>query len=654
MSVAALVAMDPWGWDRFGPFHWALLSVLSLVAIARTLAGASSSGAATTRIDPLLWIGWGVLLGGLTLSTALSDDRWHAVVGTPDRHLGLVTWLIFFGIFGASMLWFSGPGGDGSGREGSESHQIRGKVDTFVLATSAGLLVVALYGILELLGISGFESDFAGGRIGSTFGQPAYLGAATVLVTPLAAALACESRYPTWKRIVGALSSLGGVVMLAASQSRGAWVGAVIAVVVVLLANRSRLAGMRQSDHIRLLGLVAAVVVGVAAIPALRQRAWSLTDLDGVVAGRSDEWQVGLRTLGSGGKAGGLVGLGPETYRTRFGEFVDTEYVIDYGRVVFTDRAHSSIVDTALAGGWIGLAGYLFVAIVIVRACVVLLRGSNSAGSDNWVDVAIGASAIGYLVQQLFLFPLAELDPLFWIIAGLAVARASSRDSQPNPWAISLPPVALDAGAIGAGALAFVALFAGGLDVLADHRISQAVDEPSNTVALDLADSARSLRPDSIRYDFIAARIAQRELPDGFERALVRLADGLSISPNDPALLVEQATVQLESSSFSTSADPLEAVLVSLAHLERVDPNNPRMQEKYGIALALNGEYAEAIPRLQRAVQLLPDNIEPLVNLSEVQEQAGQRAAACESLRAAAALSPENETVRTRISEKSC
>lgn len=630
--------MDPWGWDQFGPLHWALLSVVCLAVIASTLASSSA-----TLIEPRLLIGWSVLLGALTISSALSDDRWHAVVGTPDRHLGLVTWLLFFGLFVSSLLWFSRTDDRGDSAQPPST-------DALLVATAGSLVVVALYGLLELRGVGGFASEFAGGRIGGTFGQPAYLGAAAVLALPLAGALAAGSGYSTWQRALGALASLGGVVMLAASQSRGAWVGFVIAILTALVINRRRLATLPPTVRNAMFGSIAAAIIGVVALPSLRRWAWSLTDLDGVIAGRTDEWQVGLRTISSAGRLGGFVGLGPEAYRTRFGEFVDEQYVIDYGRLVFTDRAHNTLVDTALAAGWIGLIAYLLVIAVVLGACLRLLRG------DTALDIGIAIAALAYFFQQLFLFPLAELDPLFWVVAGLAVARAN-RSTDPNPWALTIPKIAFDAGAVAAGALALVALVAGGLDVMADRQVAKAVLEPSYTKALDLADSARNLRPDSIRYDFIASRIAQRELPDGFERALVRLDDGLTISPTDPALLVEQASLQLELARFLTtdeSDDRLAAALESLEHLDIVDPNNPRTQGEYGIALALAGSEAESIARLERAVALLPEKTEPLINLAEVQDRAGQRAEACDSLRAAAALSPADTTVSARLSEKGC
>lgn len=640
VSMIALVAMDPWGWDRFGPLHWAALSVAAFAVTARTLLQAQR-----TRFDWRLLVGWGVLLLGLTLSTALSDDRWHSVVGTPDRHLGLVTWLLFFGLFVAAVGWFATP---------DEGAQESSRVTMLLVGTSLGLLAVGGYGLLEVFDVGGFASNFAGDRLGGTFGQPAYLGAAAVLALPLALGLAASPDGARWNRYLGAGASISGVFLLAASQSRGAWVGAVVTLVAALIANRERLGSFDQSIRIRVAAALAVLASLVVAIPTLRQRAWSLTDFDGVLAGRSDEWQVGLRTLSSGGRAGGLIGLGPETYRVRFGEFVGTDYVIDYGREVFTDRAHSSLIDTALAAGWLGLAGYVLVLAVVLRSCRSLL------GNGNAVDIAVGASVMGYLTQQLFLFPLAELDSLFWIIGGLAVARGGLLASGSSRVSIAVPQIAFDAGAIASGAVAIVALVAGVLDVAADHQVANALAEPDSAKALEHADAARALRPDSTRYDFIASRVVRRDTSAAtLGAALERLDDGLTISPNDPALLAEQAGVQLDLARLAGDAlrpdDPLlVAALRSLRHLDEVDRNNPLMQEKYGIALALAGETNEALRRLERVVELLPNNPAPLLNLAEVQERAGQGNFACDSLQAAERLSPDDATVLARLAEQNC
>ena len=82
LVLASLLAVDPFGWDRFGPLRWALVSTIGLGIVAAALLGQDRH----ERWMPSWAVaGWTLTLGGLTLSSAFSDDRWHALVGTPDR-----------------------------------------------------------------------------------------------------------------------------------------------------------------------------------------------------------------------------------------------------------------------------------------------------------------------------------------------------------------------------------------------------------------------------------------------------------------------------------------------------------------------------------------------------------------------------------------
>jgi hypothetical protein len=267
----------------------------------------------------------------------------------------------------------------------------------------------------------------------------------------------------------------------------------------------------------------------VAAVTPLGSRAWSLTDVsDGVVAGRIDEWQVGSRALFAS-TAGGIIGVGPETYRVVFPDHVDAQYLADYGDDVITDRAHNSFLDTALAGGIPAGIGLMIVHAAVVAVAIDRLRRGRPS------DVALGVAAIAYVVQQLFFFPVIEVDPAFWILAGLLWRHEES---------LTVPqPFQRVSGGLLVG-LTGLALIGGVLDVVADQRVSAAIDADVGT-AIEHVEDARALRPDSIRYDFISARLHTRlGTVIGLSRALERIEDGLSVSPEDPALLRERTRLR--------------------------------------------------------------------------------------------------------------
>jgi O-antigen ligase len=587
--AAAFLAVNPLGWDQYGPLRFALISALGFAAIAVSLGAGDSRSQPLPRWAVLGWIG---VLFGMIVSTALSNDIWHALIGTPERHLGLATWLLFAGLFAVSSLYpFS-----------AAQNVSRSAVLVALLS--------GIWAIFESIDLSWFDSDFAGDRVGGPFGQPAFLGAGMVLVVPLAASVAADRASSRLWRAAGATAAIFGLYALLLSESRAAWVGAVVAVEVVVVRRKQVV-----------FGLIVAVLIAILLIfTPYGDRATSLTNLDsGVVAGRVDEWQVGARAL-LDTPTFGFTGYGPEGYRTVFGEHVDEGYVMTYGREVITDRAHNGLLDTALMGGFIAGAAMLFLHLGLIVTALQRIRAGTA------FDVGLGAACLGYITQQLFLFPLAELDPVFWIVAGLLVARRPQRVSVPAPL-LSHVSGGRRAVMLTAGALAAIAAIAGLSDVAADHAVLDVVETDDGSSALLAADRARDRRPDSVRYDFIAARAASSRSDgtiDDFRLSLERLESGLETSPRDPAFLSERADVLLEIARRSPDERDLDIAIDALADRDRLDPHNPRTQQSYGIALALSGETDQAIVELKHAALLDPNSIDTLLNLATVQLEDGR------------------------------
>jgi hypothetical protein len=94
---------------------------------------------------------------------------------------------------------------------------------------------------------------------------------------------------------------------------------------------------------------------------------------------------------------------------------VTADYERTYGREVLPDRAHSAPLDLAAAGGL--PAAMLYVALTggVVVVAVRRMRSGVPAA-------ALAVAVIAYLVQQLLLFPIAELDPILGLAAGIRVA----------------------------------------------------------------------------------------------------------------------------------------------------------------------------------------------------------------------------------------
>lgn len=568
--VGSLLAVAPWGWDSFGPFRWLMLSAFGFLAVGVGLAR-------PLPVDRLTAV-WALLLMWLGLASIFAVDRLHAWIGTPDRHFGFVTSLLCGALFMVARL-------------ASERDRLR-----ILRAVIVAGALVGLYVALEMAGAPGFDSSFAADRLGGPFGQPAYLGAAMALVAPICLGMALDTNTERPWRIVAAAGTVGSIGALLGSQARAAWVGIALAVCLVVWRRR-------RSEHRLVVGGAGiAFVALVAIVTPVGGRVRSLFDSGGVTAGRVDEWQVALRAL----RDRPVTGYGPEGYRTVFGRHVDIEYVVDHGRAVITDRAHAGVIDVGLVGGVPAAVLYVgLVALTVVALWPLVARGSAT-------QVGLAAGAIAYLVQQQFLFPLAEVDPLLWIVVGLGVGSAKAAQ---RPVSAEAAP---DAGVIEGGVsergvvvsplvrglmlgLAALALQAGVFDVIADRRIQSAVAMADPNLSARQADSANQLRADSIRYDFIASRLWA---PVSIETSLARIDEGLRISPEDPALLGEQARRALDLAAETNEEADLERAIELLDSLTERDPNHPEHVMRLGVAYARRSERPDRIGTNQAAADV--------------------------------------------------
>ena len=244
-----------------------------------------------------------------------------------------------------------------------------------------GGLVVAGFGVgaiatAEALGWEPTVLDVAD-RLSGTFGSPAYLGAATALLLPIAIGVAAPTTSTSSRvRVVGAVGGggapgcrvprLGGAGGVAGARGRRrSWslrphAGAVQALVRRRPGRSAAIA----------VGLASVAVVVLVATP-VGSRLGDATDPDRAGGrGRIDEWRVAANVVADHP----VVGVGPEGYRTAFHEGVDERYERAHGRRQQPDRAHSAPLDLALIGGLPLLAVWVAVLALVGRAAWRLLR----------------------------------------------------------------------------------------------------------------------------------------------------------------------------------------------------------------------------------------------------------------------------------------
>ena len=569
VPLAAVVALDPAGWFPFSTAKWVAVSTAGVAAAAMAMLSARAR-----RVERVEWLLVGTVTGLIawTVASTVSAVGGGALVGTPVRHLGLVAWILF------ALMMLVGLAIGGS--------------DEATTRFVGGLVVVGLllgvYVLVELAIGPPVEWATTSSRLGGPFGSAAYLGAATSLLAPVAFAISIDRRRGAVERAVAATATASLSVALVGSGSRAACVGVAMATVVTMVVvtvtsigngSRGHRRGARTTSNGTRSGRSAAlpvagisVVVVAALVAATRGGVFERTS---GFSSRLDEWRVALRAIA----ARPLLGAGPDGYRLVVGRVLDAGYVRRYGEAVATDRAHSGVLDVAAASGVPAAVLYVAVFCIVARSAVRVIRRARPG------EVGLAAGVIAYGVQQQFLFPIAEIDPTFWLAAGIVVARAAALGtaSPTSVAAASGTPRNPDtanadtAPSVGGeratrcavtplvrGSLA--ALFVVGGVVAAGSGVRQIAADRSAHVAVSTDDPDRSaaaaqhafdLSPGDVRFRILLARADELQgTVTGIDTAIALLAPSDTGLVSDPGRQFEWARlVSVRSDVTGTAAD---------------------------------------------------------------------------------------------------
>jgi O-antigen ligase/Flp pilus assembly protein TadD len=561
-------------------------------------------------VVPRGWgIGWVVFLVWGVIVSIYAVDPLHTWIGTPDRHLGLLAWAFFAVVFFAAA-------------------SVRDVIliRPILKAAVVALAGIGIYVLLELIGLAPVELTSSSGRPGGPFGTPAYLGAACVLLVPTVIGAAVDGLGSLRWRRAAIAASFVGVVAVAVSQTRAAWVGLALAFVVVWPA----IGGWVRSHRGIVLAacLLGVVIIGIS---PLADRVTSALDFEsGGGRARIDEWRVGAAVLAEHP----VVGLGFEGYRIGFAEGVDADYERRYGRAFTPDRAHSGVLDIGVTAGLPGMLIYLAGGLALV---VSSIRGVRSG--PPWL-VGIAGGVVAYLGQQQFLFPIVEFDGVFWVFAGILVSATTHRAMAP-----AIPRGVWIVGLVLVGA----ASAAGGLDVVADRATRNALDleqRADRGAAVERASDAVALRPDSIRYRFVAASIAGRDgTGTGYVRAVSFIDGALEVSPRDPVLLAARAGYRVDLAVAQRDRDLLAAAVAEWETLVARDPNHAQFRLELGIAYAVAGRPDDAETAWRAAAALAPASGAPWANLASLFIDRSDPDAASAALAELVAREPDSELI---------
>jgi len=463
------------------------------------------------------------------LATLTSNDVTLSLLGDTTRMTGFATAVLL-----AGALVVGAAAGHGGWR-------------AITNALLAGAGVVTAIGLGQMAGIGAHT-----GRPTATLGNAVFLGAFLCLVIPSAVGRVLGD--PASRRWAVPLLLASGV-LLVGTESRGAWVGALVGTAVTLWpwmpARRRLFLGV---------GFVVVAALAVAFAPSHGDAGAPDT-----AQGRLDSWAISAGAVTDRP----VLGWGPEQMRVAFGRHLDEAFVRDYGLRQIPDRAHNRFLDVAASTGILGLAADIALIAIAGIAIARAARFIEDRGERLCV-IGVGAGLLAWLVQGQFLFDTFDLGALAWMIAGALLAAApparSVRVRDLAGWLVV--PVA---------GVAWI----GALNLVADRQVHSASGrQPADAVAR-LADAMHT-RPRSLDAHLLAAAVARSSrdpiLLDAVHQRLKDWRDD-DVVLADARVLETLGVVTRDQSRLDAAARSLRRLLVlrpfdvrvidALAHVER-------------------------------------------------------------------------------------
>jgi putative inorganic carbon (HCO3(-)) transporter len=274
-----------------------------------------------------------------------------------------------------------------------------------------------------------------GNGVGSTIGNPNFLGKYLVLIIPIVLALSLNESSRLL--MTGLFLSLTlCFAALIATFTRASWLGLLAGLTVLLYCSRRHALLNGKGRRLVLIAISFFFIVCIfntyapaqskrTATPSpnqtrgeVIQKAVKSLDMDKGrgVATRLYVWDKTVRLI----IERPWYGYGLETFMLVFKKY-NQEYTDIFHDRVIIDRAHNNYLDIAFAMGLPGLAAYLALLLSFLVYVWRLFKGLQDR-SHKMLALGILAGFCGYLINDLFIFSVVSVSPTFWSLMGLTLA----------------------------------------------------------------------------------------------------------------------------------------------------------------------------------------------------------------------------------------
>jgi putative inorganic carbon (HCO3(-)) transporter len=358
------------------------------------------------------------------LSTIFSINAGLSLLGDPLRLEGLLalaTYLMLVFLFSENV----------------QTTEMAARLFFWLLLAAT---LVSLYALFQYFYYNPTEHFFykyfpKGNGVGSTIGNPNFLGKYLVLIIPIVLALSLNEG----SRLImtGLFLSLTlCFAALIATFTRASWLGLLAGLTVLLYCARSNALLNGKGRRLVLIAITFFFIVCLfntyfpshgkhtsspspnQARGEVIQKAVKSLDIDKGrgVATRLYVWEKTVRLI----RERPWFGYGLETFMLVFKKY-NQEYTEIFHDRVIIDRAHNNYLDIAFAMGLPGLAAYLALLLSFLVYVWRLFKGLQDR-SHKMLALGILAGFCGYIINDLFIFSVVSVSPTFWSLMGLTLA----------------------------------------------------------------------------------------------------------------------------------------------------------------------------------------------------------------------------------------
>lgn len=385
------LAFNPWGYNLFIiPKLYLLINLTSLLLVLFLvfLIFSGKIYLPPKRVTIML----ALFIALLAISTFNSVLPRISFIGKMPRYEGLLTWFFYIVLFYVGYVFID--------KDSDRKH--------IFWAIALATLTISVYGIFQALGfdVVKWRPGLAAGRIRSTLGNPATLGAYLSLVLPFISSQLLQKKTGIKSRFFISVVIISGIAALIMTGSRGAWFGFMIASAFLFFKY--------YADKRKRLWLVLAVLI-LSAVFIFTF--FKLESKRGTAYGRIILWKQTSKAIIDKP----IFGWGAETFQYIFPRYMSKEYEQNVTRKTIIDNAHNLFLHNSVSNGVVSSIALIAFLIMVFQ---IMYKDADKNKSNGLYLNGVLAGAIGYIISLQFHFSTIAVSSAFWILLGVGL-RAS-------------------------------------------------------------------------------------------------------------------------------------------------------------------------------------------------------------------------------------